>query len=548
MDNTFLAPNATVGPLRDHYARVLNFENSQHRRLGLSRLPRYLDNRRYFYGEEVEPNDVRMPLHIRYAQTIVQKHAHYLWGQWETDIVDWAAPQILEGKANDKDQDEISAKIVRAVLYLMRRAGANDKLYKAGLNCGIYGDGVLRTRYKREVMGATFESILPEYLHTIWEPLDINDTLEAVIAYNTDRQTAYSKFGTLGNDRTFRKGTILDARMAVVWEWWSPWEFMQVVDDVVVKHMDNPYAPAPILAADGVTYLRQPGFLPFVHVPNMGIDGEYWGFGDSEAIHWLQDEINLRLADMGDIVNYHSHPITVLKNYWGKVRELLVAPDSVWDLGREGDAKYLQWSGPPPQIFEYIEMLIRVMLETTNLSPAAFGRSDQSQANGQTFQMAMLPVTEIVRRKRSQWGPRLSELARQLLMIEEATLGPAVFLDRYGFAILDLARFELGPRFAPILPRDRLQVVNEVTARIVNRTISLLKALETLGEDDPKSEKDRILQDLQDLVRLNLAEQTDLAKLGIAPTASGALPNRSGGKNSTSAKGGSNTDPNPEDS
>jgi hypothetical protein len=544
---TFSARGSILPPERNHYARIRGAETGMGKRRGLGRLARYVDNRQYFYGEETEPDDVRMPLRIRYVPTIVQKHAHYLWGQWETDIVDWVATQALAGPGEGGSDDETAAKIAKCAYHLVRRADANDKLFKGALDAGIYGDGVFRLRYDRELMGAGFDVVLPEYYHALWSPLDVNKTLETCLAYNMDRQTTYAEWGTFGNPRSISENALLHPGMATVWEWWNPWEWMLVVDDVVVQHNPNPYAEPARAAADGVTTLRPPGFLPFVHVPNLGINGEYWGVGDSEAIHALQDELNLRLADMGDTINYHSHPITVLQNYWGKVKELLVAPDALWDLGREGKASYLQWSGPPPAIYEYIEMVVRIMLETTNLTPTCFGRSEQSQASGQSLQMTMLPVTEIVRRKRSQWGPRLRRFIDRLIRIEFYALGEGRFTARYGFTLADLARFELGPRFAPILPRDRIAVVNEVTQRIVNKTISLLGALELLGEDDPKTEKDRIFEDLKELARLQVEQQASLAAAGLGPGAKPEMPNRDGGKNSDRAKGGSNTEPNPED-
>ena len=47
----------------------------------------------------------------------------------------------------------IIAHAISSAIYLMRRAEANDKLYKGSLNAEIYVDAVFRTRYKPELLG-----------------------------------------------------------------------------------------------------------------------------------------------------------------------------------------------------------------------------------------------------------------------------------------------------------------------------------------------------------------------------------------------------------
>ena len=74
---------------RDHYRRMLNWESGQTRRLGMHRLQRYLLNRRYFYGDNEDPDNIKQPLGIRYVPSVNQKHVHYLFGEWERDIVGW---------------------------------------------------------------------------------------------------------------------------------------------------------------------------------------------------------------------------------------------------------------------------------------------------------------------------------------------------------------------------------------------------------------------------------------------------------------------------
>ena len=536
-----------LAPEQDHYQRVLNFEQTQRRRLGRPRLVQYLINRRYYYGDNMEPDDVNQPLGIRYVPKVIGKHVHYLFGEWENDIVDWVVTPMED---SDGQSQETASAISRAIYRVMRRANANELIMKGAFDGAIYGDSVFKIRYDPRVVGASFETVLPEYYHALWHPLDVGQTLEAVIAYNLDRQTAFQMFGTIGNQTYRQPLSLLDPGFAIVWEHWTPQSCTLVVDDQVVKDEPNPYRPIP-----EPDQLPLPAWIPYVHIANQALNGEYYGFGDAEPIFELQDELNMRIADFGDMINYHAHPIIILNNFFGRQEDLRAGNDLVWDFGREGSAEYLEWKGAPPAVMEYIELLMTLIFDTSSLTSVAFGRGEQSQASGNALVTQMLPIVELVRRKRASWGPRLGDLARHLLELESMSMTKERFADRYQFDPAWLADYAIAPKWAPILPRDRESVVNENVALLVNKARSVVTSLKALGTDDPEAEREKIIADLKEFAQIGLDAQKQVmdwqtdANLQLAEkqaellpkqTTSVSLPNRSGGKNSDSAKGGSN--------
>lgn len=530
----------TLLPEHDHYNRLLQFEMAHRRRLGRPRIVQYLINRRYYYGDNNQPDDVNQPLGIRYVPRVVNKHVHYLFGEWENDIVDWVVSPL---ERDDEEEQDTAANISRAIYQVMRRADADTLLYRGALDGSIYGDSVFKLRYSHELGGATFETVLPEYYHAMWHPLNVSHTTEAIIAYNLDRTIAHRMFGTIGNPRYHNRMSLLDPGFAVVWEHWTPWDYHLVVDDEMVSEGPNPYAPIPRPGEE-----PRPAWLPLLHIANQSVNGEYYGFGDAEPIMELQDELNMRIADFGDIINYHAHPITVVNNYFGRFEDLKTGPDVVWDMGREGEAKYLEWDGPAPGVMEYIELLMKVIFDTSSLTGVAFGRSEQSQASGSALVVQMLPVVEIVRRKRAVWGPVLRKLAGQMLELEAMSMTPAAFKKTYKFSPQDLSRFEITAKWAPILPRDRMNVVNENVALLVNKARSVVTALKDLGTDDPEEERERIIKDLKEFADIELQMQKDLMSAEadlmvpsptISPKVKNAMPNRNGGKNSDRNTGGS---------
>lgn len=501
-----VAPIMLGGPLaetQDHYQRMLNFETSQTKRLNIARHQRYLLNRRYFFGENEDPDVVKQPLGIRYVPTVNQKHTHYLFGEWEKDIIDWAVIAWADPEGPDHD---LATKIQRTIYHLMRRSDFNRVAHLGGLDGSIYGDSVFRVGYKANLDGAGIDSVLPEYFHAIWHPLDIGQTVECCVAYNTDRLTAQSMFGSPGNRKYFPNHTALSTGLAIVWEYWNAFEFVQAVDDQVVFKGRNIYSRQSPLDPSQVS----PGHLPFVHIPNLGVNGEYFGFGDAEMIFKIADELNFRLADIGDVINYHAHPITLIKAFYGDVQALPVSPDAVWDLGREGEASYLEWGGPQPAVMDYIGLLLRILMETSSLTPIAFGKLEASQASSSALNIQMLPVTEVVRRKRAIWSKNLVDLVMKVLMLESLAMEErktGLFKETYGFAYDDLKRFEIHPKWAPILPKDQLQKVNENVGLLSNHARSIIEAVRQMGHDDPESERDAILEDVQAILRIEAEQQ-----------------------------------------
>jgi SPP1 Gp6-like portal protein len=491
---------------QDHYRRILKWEQAQTRRLGRARLQRYWEARRYYYGENDEPDNVNQPLGIHYVPVIHQKHTHYLFGEWEKDIVNWNVSPWDGDIAHEKDV-EIAEKIQRAIYRLTRRSRFNSILYKGAMNGSIYGDSVFKVAWNPYHQRTNVESILPEYFHAIWHPLDATQTLEACVAFNMDRATAHSMYKTAGTKGFLPTGSGLNPELATVWEYWSPTETVVAVDSDIILKQDNLY-----MNANNPQDI-QPGMLPYIHIANLAIDGEYWGFGDAESALKLADELNYRMADIGDIINYHAHPITILKGFYGKVNDLPVAADAVWDMGREGEASYLEWGGPPPQMLEYLDMLLRVLLETSNLTPVAFGNITSSQASSAALNIQMLPITEVVRRKRAVWGPQLVDMIIKLLTHEDAVLkSKGSSLKRvYDFELTDLERFEIQVKWAPILPRDRLAVVNEQVALLSNHAKSIMQSLLDMDVDDPAEERDRIMKDAEELLRVEAKINMEIA-------------------------------------
>jgi len=503
--------------------RVLHFESLMRRRLGEVRAQRYVRLHNYYAGQNLPPDNVEQPLMINYFKAIVDKHTAYLWGQWKRRLVE---VRFTPRGKDDMDADELEA----AVAY-GRRIKAywdsvydgnrlNKTLWQASKNASLYGDGVLEVQYSEVERRIVIEALLPEYFHCIWDISNMQRLEEVIIAYPIDRVIALEKYGVAGNEE-FLGYQVINPNylpgIGILWKRWTHASCQVWVDEMCVLNRPNPYIPA----WKGNIF---PGLIPFIHVPNMQAGAEYFGYGDAEAILLLQDEYNRRMADAGDVVNVHAHPIITLKNFSGDQNDLPVGPDAVWDLGREGEAKRLEGAGPGPDTMAYVAEVKKAMHETAAMPESAFGTKSggQSHSSGIALTMAMMPVVERAREKRIGWQEAIKELVKMTFYLL-AVRDPAL-LEAQGLDYARILLYDIEPVFADVLPKDELQVVNEAVATYANGLRSLERSLEHLGEEDIQTEIERIKEDMA--FKASVAQPTPPPEGGTA------------GKNSEVGNGG----------
>lgn len=454
-------------------------------------MERYRTAYGYFSGDNLPPDNVDQPLHINYLGAINEKQNAYLWGQWEDqDLVTWRVrPLIAHGEESPDEEAQNKARIIqRWISDLFRLNDADVLLYEAGLNGSIYGDTFLKASWDNLTQSVRLESCLPEYLHCRWDPKDYRKITEVIIAYPIDRQDAFQQYGTSGNDKIYKNvfAPQLFLGCAIYWERWTPTTFEVWIDDTSVEQRPNPYIG---LSDQGMV---SPGAIPFVHIPNLRVGGEFYGFEDAYRGYELQDEINRGFADQADIVNNHAHPITLINNFYGDKDALPVGPDQVWDMGRDGIAKYLQWEGTPPMVMDYLMAIREMLFDTAAISQVSFGRHQGTQQSGLALTVEMAPTVDRAKWKRILWTIGLRQLVRLCALIQSRQ-------GQLPFSLEDLNRVDLRPIFAPILPRDRMTAVNENVALVNNAIRSRRRAMEDLGIEEIDDDLQQIYEETERL-------------------------------------------------
>jgi hypothetical protein len=230
------------------------------------------------------------------------------------------------------------------------------------------------------------------------------------------------------------------------------------------------------------------GIVPFVFIPRVRTT-DWYGESLIKDLYAPQDEMNMRLADIGDTLNYNAHPII-----WGlnmpkgfNSTNYPLAANALWDLGRafNGQSKpevgMLQSTNPVPEAsFKHIQFVYDWVRTSSFAPPIAFGEDNGGgQRSGVTLEIRLWPLLKAVRRSRAY----LTSGLQRAITITGKILEQKKFSDVDASIIKTLLSGDVIPQYHKVLPRDQSAVVDEVVKLLTTPVpaISLETAQEELG-------------------------------------------------------------------
>lgn len=420
------------------------------------------------YGStEDEPESY--PVGINLVKMLCEAQADSEFGEWEDTIVSFEPSQDEEVGSPQKAAADIASKILET-------SNAPSMLWETSLHRNIYGGSPIQIVPAISSPGWIKWVRVPiEGFYPIWDTEDIDELLEVYIVTGMTKEQAKAKYGYDGDEQPY---------VTRVDHWTRAFYESKLEGKRISAHSGiNPW-----------------GFIPFEFIPRMR-STHWWGDSLTQDLIRVQDELNLRIADLGDAINYNSHPIR-----WGlnmprgfNSDNYPVGPNILWDLGRQsGDQEpkvgILEAEKAIPEgAFEYIKFLYDWARTSVFAPPIAFGEdSGGGQRSGVTLEIRMWPLIKATRRSRAYYRTGLKRLLKKSgLILRQKGLGPTRAVDA-------MINAEVLPRFHPIMPRDQAKIVDEVTKRFSTTppSISLETAVKKLG--DGTAEVERIKEMLED--------------------------------------------------
>jgi hypothetical protein len=366
-----------------------------------------------------------------------------------------------------KNNDTVTAQLKKTIAYLssvLSFSNAGSMLWETDFSRNLYGAGVIRVAPSlAQAPHIRWSKLDVRQFFPIFHPEDPDELLEAYIVTAMTKDQARILYGIESS-----------AEFPLKIEKWNLTQYETTVDNKVVSKFSgvNPY-----------------GIVPFAYIPRVRTT-DWYGESLSSDLYKPQDEVNMRLADIGDALNYNGHPV-----FWGKnmpkgfnSKNYPIAPNAFWDLGRSfgsGGANpevgLLQAQNPVPDAaFKHIQFVYDWVRTSSFAPPIAFGEDNGGgQRSGVTLEIRLWPLLKAVRRSRSYMATGLQRAMR----ITGKILAQKKFTDVDKDIIPGLLEGNLTTQFHHVLPRDQAAIVDEVVKLLSTNppAISLESAQEALG-------------------------------------------------------------------
>ncbi len=250
------------------------------------------------------------------------------------------------------------------------------------------------------------------------------------------------------------------------------------------------------------------GIIPIVHIPNTSISSSPWGQSDIWDIIPLNRELNEKMVEVSDIINYHAAPVTIITG--AKASQLERGPKKVWaGLPKDASVFNLESRGEMSGALEYIQFLKRTMHEITGVPESALGQFQPvSNTSGVALAIQYQPMMNRLTMKRVHFTKGLERI-NEIVIRTAAVFEPQMLVydptqaampERDQLTQLDPAdpnTYRTMVHWPEPLPVDALIKLNEVQAKMALGLESKRGALRVLGEEFPNEKMDEIFEELQ---------------------------------------------------
>ena len=285
-----------------------------------------------------------------------------------------------------------------------------------------------------------------------------------------------------------------------------------VTRDTISYYIDNE------LVEEIPNILRE---INIVQIKNIPLAGESRGQSDLKSIIPLQKELNAKVTDVSDIINYHSAPITIIQG--AKSKNLEKGAKKVWG-GLPKDAKVynLELNSDLNASNNFISTIKTAIHELSNTPEDSLGgKSAVSNTTGVALQIKYAPLLEKTWLKRQTYGGGIKDVCRLVIKLlrvkgsdEERKLLNDLMATSEGIKKV----FDITVTFPDPLPKDemvQLQIIAQKMNLGLEEPEGALIELGYEGDIQEKLEKIREYQKEQQNLMFDLAGAENIDIAGI---------------------------------
>ncbi len=454
-----------------------------------------LDDMKTIKGEEVEI----YPVKINPLRSAVQKHTYALFGEVGEDDRPLVSARYVFHDDAERALAETAEQVVNQIWY---ESNGRAIQWQNGALSQIYGGCIFKIAYdpldKLRQFPLRIENPHPKYFIGRPSASDMYRLKEAwfvkPISWPEAQENGYE-----GQAQPSQTPWLVEHYTDAIYEAF-------VNDKPVRRWVDDKWVPVA-----GQIW----GFVPAAYIPHIRING-FYGENMFDHAKGVIKELNLRVADYGDAVSADAHAYLGMSNVQGAPDVITVAPGlnavnvgntlgvgtqmepKLWDLNKERASASMK---------DLTTELYNQFRRDCFIPKVADGEDEGSQRSGLTLAMRMLSLTWHTNSERVFWTAGLNLVNKMLIrMCIEAVPDSKLNIEH--------ATLTSKLDWAPVLPRDREMLINEVVSRAGAYVSSPETLFGILGD----------IQDTDDEIKAILEFQEKLAEAMAKGAQKGAPP------------------------
>ena len=453
-----------------------------------SNLKRYSQNEDWFTGaalDEFEDSLLgsdkvnKFPVKINPFQTSCFKHSYALFGETMNDERPLVIPKLV--KESDSD-NEIAEKGERILSKVWWENSGRSLQFINGLQAQIYGGCIFKASWSYFNKGLRQYPIVVESVHPkffVGIPQSSNNFLlrEAWVVKVISHGEA-NELGVQVEDHDV------------------PWLVEHITPTTMISEINGKRVKLNVDGREKEIPDENPwGFVPIVYIPHLRASG-FYGINLIDNAIGLVKELNLRTADFGDAISVDSHGLIGMRNITGtpkvvpivKGRFGLNLGSSLAGMAEKGqpDAFDLGRVYASQSMKDINDLLYEHIRRALYVPAVADGEDEGSQRSALTLYVRMWPLIQHTNTERIHWTDGLNLFSRMMLKMLATDTKKTEVTE-------EMTKLLIKQQWAPVLPRDREVLVNEVVQRIATNLGSPELLLEMLGDvEDPEAELKRI--------------------------------------------------------
>jgi hypothetical protein len=486
------------------------------------------------------------PVRLNIVRSAVINHAAVLLGQFDDDnVVQFG---IKDNPAINKD---VKQNTTRALNMLWAVNDGDDTLLEQSLYQQVFGGCFWKIAWTptRQKWPIRIFAVDPRAAFPIWDGDDLNRLISIDVHYQVPKPTAAARYRI--SYRENGAGPIEPEEYVTVHEHWDEAEYFIKVDERIGQWPDGSEMAGPNPFHDPVLGTT---IIPYVYTPRWRVGQGIYGEPLPPSLMGPQDEINNNLAHLNEGLADAMHQQPWVRNR-PKGTQGLNKPRNEWvDLGMSQHGQHDPEAGRLPgaelndaMIDLATEDLVRLAREHINLPDVAWGRTDASIRSALTLKYMMWPTINVGLRYRKHMATAFKWLNHHALVIAHSkrqfnqSLNGVTSLGIDAVTPQMIEAIIIGHKtmWAPMLPDDRAEKVNEIVQRISAEIISPETAIRRLdGPDELEEELNRIDEHREKIAEKQLDMMEKQAKFNPQNQGQGGDKKPSDRTNKAQAAGG----------